>query len=348
MYEEQTASYIRDRILSNTDIDVYKGQGGHLFNAAAAMGIVLQDCYIAMGNMVAMAIISKATGIHLDERLTEFGFYRKPGETAKGRVLIKGDRNAKIINETRLRGNGLDFAVWAPEDISINSDEGVEVLIECLTMGHEGNIPPGVEFELETYDSKIKVIKSIEQFKGGIDPETDDELRERFYYFQQHKPTSGNKYHYEMWALEVDGVKRVNVYEKWKGPGTVKVVVYGDKNKSIDEQVLEEVKANIERHRPVCPEITVVKATPVVVNITATVKSASLEYAIDTFKANLANYFLDAYDKLSYYKLLGCLASCKDILDVVTFSVNGNTKSIGITEDQVAIIGEIQVTEAGD
>lgn len=348
MYENQTASVIRDRILENTDINVYKGQGSHLYNSASAMGVVLQDVYIALDNIVVMSLISKSHGEFLDERLKEFNFHRKPGETAKGYVVIKGDTGTRIVNEMKIKANGLEFAVWAPEDYTIESQEGVRVQVECLTPGYEGNIPPGIEFEMDVYDSNIKEIKSDSVFVGGIDPEDDDELKDRFFYFKQHPATSGNVYHYEMWALEVNGVKRVKVYEKWKGPGTVKVVVYGDKNKTIDSSVLDQVKLNIEKNRPVCPEVTVVAATPVTVNITASIKTTDLDYAIDNFKSNLANYFLDVSEKISYSKLFGCLASCKDVVDVVDFKVNRGTSSVSITKDQVAILGEIQVKEAGD
>lgn len=348
MYENQTASAIRDRILENTDINVYKGQGSHLYNSASAMGVVLQDVYIALDNIVVTSLISKSHGKFLEERLKEFNFHRKPGETAKGYVVIKGDTGTRIVNEMKIKANGLEFGVWAPEDYIIESPEGVRVQVECLTTGYEGNIPPGIEFELVEYNSSIKEIKSVSAFVGGIDPEDDEEFKDSFFHFRQHPATSGNVYHYEMWALEVNGVKRTKVYEKWKGPGTVKVVIYGDKNKNLDNSVLEQVKANIEKNRPVCPEVTVVTATPVTVNITASIKTIDLDYAIDNFKSNLENYFLDVSEKISYSKLFGCLASCKDVDDVVEFKVNNGTNSVSITKDQVAILGEIQVKEAGE
>lgn len=348
MYENQTASVIRNRILENTNINVYKGQGSYLFNAASAIGVVLQDMYIAIDNIAEITLISKAHDQLLDERLKEFNFHRKPGKTAKGKVLITGDIGATIVNELKIKANGLEFGVWATEDYTIENQDGVEVLVECLTPGYEGNIPVGIEFELDIYDPTIKKIKSIENFSGGINPETDDELKDRFFHFRQHHATSGNAYHYEMWALEVNGVKRVKVYEIWNGPGTVKVVVYGDKNKTIDSKVLDEVKLNIEKNRPVCPSVTVVAATPVTVNISASINTKDLDYAIDNFKSNLANYFLDVSEKISYSKLFGCLASCKDVIDVSDFNVNESTTSITITKDQVAIIGDVDIKKVGD
>ncbi|MDU1266021.1 MAG: baseplate J/gp47 family protein, partial [Peptostreptococcus sp.] len=112
--------------------------------------------------------------------------------------------------------------------------------------------------------------------------------------------------------------------------------------------ILDRVKLNIEKNRPVCPEVTVVAATPVTVNIVASINTTDLDYAIDNFKSNLENYFLDVSEKISYSKLFGCLASCRDVVDVVDFKVNRGTSSVSITKDQVAILGEIQVKKEGD
>ena len=47
---------------------------------------------------------------------------------------------------------------------------------------------------------------------GGYDAETDEAYYERYLLRLQTPPTSGNQYHYRLWALEVTGVGGVQIY----------------------------------------------------------------------------------------------------------------------------------------
>lgn len=346
MYEEQTDELIRNRILNNTNIDVYKGEGSFLYTSASAVAVALSEMYTALDDCVKLAIISRSSGEFLEERIKEFGDERKEGTAAKGTVKFTGLSGSKILDGTIIKNNGLTFRVIA--DGELNSDGILEILVEAVENGESGNVNVNTKFELDAFDSNILSIEAVENFTGGYDKESDEDVKERFFYFRKHQTTSGNEFHLKKWALEVEGVERAEVYENWAGKGTVKVVVFGADNTTLPADIVKEVEENIEENRTLCADITVTSASKIAININATVKTknADIENLSEEFRENLNSYFLTSRNEINYIKILSCLATCKDVIDLEEFTVNGNKENINITQDQVPIVETIVLTES--
>ncbi|MCE0777038.1 baseplate J/gp47 family protein, partial [Clostridioides difficile] len=112
-------------------------------------------------------------------------------------------------------------------------------------IGIRYNIPASTEFKLQDEINGITKIYNDLAFRGGTEIETDEELKERFYKIQKNQATSGNKAHYEAWALEVEGVYNAKIYPRWDGPGTIKVLIFGENNQAVDTEVIERCKEHI-------------------------------------------------------------------------------------------------------
>ena len=119
-----------------------------------------------------------------------------------------------------------------------------------------------------------KLVNEVD-FKNGVDIESDEDLRKRFVKVVNNPSTSGNKAHYEEWALEVDGVGRAIVYPLWNGNGTVKVMIIGNDNKPVTEEIIENCKLHIEENMPIGCQLTVI--TPSLLNV---VINASVEVKV--------------------------------------------------------------------
>lgn len=350
MYEDQTIEVIRNRILENTNNNLYKGQGSHLYNAASAFAIELSEFYRALDDMPNLALISKTFGKYLDARVYEFDCDRKQGDRARGNVYIKGSNGTLIPNGTIIKStNGISFRVV--DDRIIDEEvgqEGAVVPVEAIENGAKGNLLANTEFEVVDNIDGIDSIINKEDFKKGIDPERDEELKERFDYFRHHKETSGNKYHYEKWAREVDGVIRAEAEECWKGPGTVKVMVVGVNNKPVQKETIDLVKDNIESNRPLCPEVTVVTSNPVDITIKAKIQvesNADLELIKEEFTEKVTFYFNSTTKSIKYSKIYGALISCLEVEDITDLTINSATSNILLSEDQVATIKAIEITK---
>ena len=129
-------------------------------------------------------------------------------------------------------------------------------------MGSIGNIIAGNIKSFPVTLSGITAVTNTEAMTGGYDAETDDELRLRYLKKVSTPGTSGNKYHYMNWAMEIVGVGDVRVLPLWNGNGTVKVVIINANKGSADANLINEVEAYIEENRPIGANVTVVSATP--------------------------------------------------------------------------------------
>ena len=226
MFENQTYETIRNRILDNTNINIDKREGSFLSNMVSAISEELAKAYINMGDILSLGFIDDTFDTYLDKRVGEFGVYRKAGTKATGEIKVEGKEGAIITNGTLIKANDLYFTVL--NDIELPAEN--ILYVEANEAGYKNNLLANTEFELvEKNDKVTKLINEVE-FTNGVDVETDEDLRKRFVKVVNNPSASGNKNHYEEWALEVNGVGRAIVYPLWNGNGTVKVMIIGNDN----------------------------------------------------------------------------------------------------------------------
>jgi uncharacterized phage protein gp47/JayE len=120
--------------------------------------------------------------------------------------------------------------------------------------------------------------------------ETDAELLARLLDFIRHPPGGGNKYDYERWALEVDGVKAAWCAPMYFGTGTVAVVILASGDDEIPTQtLLDAVKAHIDLLRPAGSKQFYALAPALnTLNVTMTVTGSSVNRA--AIAADIAAY----------------------------------------------------------
>lgn len=344
MYSNQTYEVIKQRILDNTNINIDKREGSFLSNMVSAISEELAKAYINMGDVLNLGFIEDTFDSFLDKRVGEFGVYRKEGTKATGAIKVEGKEGTIITNGTLVKANDLYFTVL--NDIELPTDN--ILYVEANEVGYKYNLLANTEFELVEKNNKITKLISEADFENGVDVETDEELRKRFIKVVNNPSTSGNKAHYEEWALEVNGVGRAIVYPLWNGNGTVKVMVIGNDNKPVNEDIINNCKLHIEENMPIGCSLTV--ATPTSLNV---VIKASIElkegYSIDEikeeFEANLNAYLKDVTNELVYSKIYGLLSSMAGVEDISSLTVNDNNINITIADDRLISISEINLSE---
>ena len=252
MFSEKTFETIRDNILNNISTVLDKREGSFTYDMISAISVELAKAYIDMQDILSLGFIEDNFEDYLDKRVAEFGVYRKQGVKATGEILVTGYDGATISNGTIVRVNDLYFTVL--NDIVL-PDENI-LYVEANEVGYKYNLIANTEFELVEKDHIITKLVSKEDFKNGVDIESDEALRERFIKVVNNPSTSGNKAHYEEWALECEGVGRCIVYPLWdkdngmNGNGTVKVMLIGNDNKPVTEEIEPATSAPEEKMAP--------------------------------------------------------------------------------------------------
>jgi len=344
MFSNQTYEVIKQRILDNINIDIDKREGSFTSNMVAPIVEELAKAYINMGDILSLGFIEDSFDTYLDKRVSEFGVYRKEGVKATGEIKVEGKDGATITNGTLIKANDLYFTVL--NDIELPNDNILHV--EANEVGYKYNLLANTEFELvEKNDKVTKLVNEIE-FVNGVDIETDEDLRKRFVKVVNNPSTSGNKNHYEEWALEVNGVGRAVVYPLHNGNGTVKVMITGNDNKPVTDEIIETCKLHIEENMPIGCQLTVTTPSNLNVSIVATIElkeGYDIEDVKLDFEASLNEYLKDITTELTYSKVYGLLANHLGIEDITSLLVNDNNINISIAEDKIINISGINLVE---
>ena len=344
MFTNQTYENIKQRILDNINIDIDKREGSFLSNMISPISEELAKNYINMGDILSLGFIEDNFDTYLDKRVSEFGVYRKQGSKATGQIKVEGQEGATIENGTIIKANDLYFTVL--NDIELPNDN--IIYVEANDVGYKYNLLANTNFELVENSNKITNLVNELDFENGVDVESDEELRKRFVKAVNNPSTSGNKNHYEEWALEVNGVGRAVVYPLWDGNGTVKVMIVGNDNKPVTDEIVEACKTHIEECMPIGCQLSII--TPsllnVVINASIEVKEGyTLEDIQLDFEDNLNEYLKDVATELTYSKVYGLLVNHTGVEDITEFSINDSNSNITISEDKIINISEINLSE---
>lgn len=216
---------------------------------------------------------------------------RKAAGAAEGTIVFTGT-NGNVIPAGSILRRADDIEYSLDADVTIAGGTGTGA-VTCLTAGATGNAAPGVKLNLISPVAGITSQTTVTLISGGVDVETDAELRIRIIARIQQPPQGGAAYDYEAWALEVPGVTRAWTYPMQYGLGTVGVTFVMD-NKvgtiipSGDE--VDDVQEHIDTVRPVTADVTVFAPTAVPVNFTINISPNTL--AVKTaIQAEIADFF---------------------------------------------------------
>ena len=344
MFSNQTYEVIKQRILDNINIDIDKREGSFTSNMVSPLAEELAKAYINMSDILSLGFIDDTFDTFLDKRVSEFGVYRKEGVKATGEIKVEGKEGATITNGTLIKANDLYFTVL--NDIELPTDN--ILYVEANEVGYKYNLLANTEFELVEKNDKVTKLVNETNFSKGVDVESDEDLRKRFVKVVNNPSTSGNKAHYEEWALEVDGVGRAIVYPLWNGNGTVKVMIIGNDNKAVSEDIINNCKLHIEENMPIGCQLTV--TTPSLLNITIKAnielkEGYDIEDVKTDFESRLNEYLKDITTELTYSKVYGLLVNNVGVEDVTSFTINDSNANISISEDKIINISEVKLSE---
>lgn len=339
---------IRERIKSYLENPTSKIEGTFSMDH---IGAVSQE----LARIIAMEVLpipdtvllDTATNDYLDRRAIDFNETRTPAEKATGLLQFEGDENTIIPIKTVVGYHDLRFETTESGVI----ENGIAtVFAQCMIEGTIGNIEANSIDNCISTITGISAVTNLDIFMGGVDLETDDSLRNRILEKIQKPITSGNKNHYIYWAKQVSGVGEVRVISCWNGNGTVKVIVLSSEGDVPDDVIIENVANYIEENRPIGAEVTVAKAIPVFIDIevelsfstsyTLSVIKEEIKRAITTYLGSIA--FVDE-TVLSYYKIGDIIFDVSGVLDIFSYTINGDIFSITPQFEEFFVLNEVVI-----
>ncbi|WP_369284017.1 baseplate J/gp47 family protein [Oscillibacter sp. GMB15532] len=363
MYEDLTEEQVKARIIARLQTPLLTGEGSFTGDIIAATAVELCQLYHAMDAMMPAFYVDETSGQYIDKQAAVVGITRKSGTLAACPVTFTGTDGAVIpAGAPFYTAAGLTFYLDGAVTITGGTATGT---LTAAEVGAAYNIAAGeIVSTLRNYSGVTVYANGAAA--GGTDAETDAALVERYYSRMRRAPTSGNPYHYQMWAGETDGVGYSRVIAKWNGAGTVKVLLASPEGGAVDAETASAAAAHIEAARPVGPSVTVLSAkvktlavsTAVTIDgsTTKAVVRDALEEAVGAyFKSLVSGSFtrnLDAeLDTLAeqtytvlYNRVAFLLLSIPGVVDYTALTVGGGEDNIIIAADEVPVLGEVTVS----
>lgn len=329
-------------------------EGSFAADNAQAVGKEIAKYYAYIDWLQGMHYAVTAEGLWLDKKAVEHGVFRKTGTRSTGNVTFTGTPGAMIPTGLKVYSDTQAFEVVYG---GVIGDSGtVDLRVRSIETGVNVNVPIGAIKKMDTVDG-LREVHNAEPITGGTDQEDDESLRERLLLRMRYPGTSGNKYHYLHWAMEVDGVGRVKVFPEWNGPGTVKVSIL-DRNQGVaSQELMQKVKDHIDIDNgsgdtlaPIGATLTVSTATAISLNIEAkitgvdeTVKPSDL---MEVYAYFLKEYFTEiAYtrERVTVAKLIDLLWRIDGVGEILSLKVNGGTDNIAIGEEEIPVVGSVDL-----
>ena len=342
-YNQETYETIKERILSNMDNFIDKREGSFVSNMISPVGTEFARYYFELDNILSIMFLEDATNEYLDKKVNDFAVYRKLGTNAKGIIQVEGEvgtyipKNSIVLSQAQLEFYTLSD-VWLDEGIN-------NIQVEAMEVGEKYNIIASSIDKFKVKINGIKLITNEEDFTGGTDTETDEELRERFFEVIRKPATSGNIYHYEQWAKEIDGINQARVKPLWNGAGTVKVIVSND-NDIVSEEILQKCIDHIENVRPIGANVTVITPSALEISVKANieVKNGYDDVKVKLeFEDNLINYLKTCNNEVTYTKVASCLGKVEGIEDYNSLLLNNGASNISFNDEQIPKLKSIEL-----
>jgi uncharacterized phage protein gp47/JayE len=245
--------------------------------------------------------------------------------------------------------NGVQFQAKSTEQISGTG----KVPVEALIAGNSGVVGAGTITQIPVTITGISACTNEEATSGGYDAETDAALKTRYYNLLRTPATSGNKYAYKNWALEVQGVGDAQVYPLGHGDSTVDVVIIDSDKKPADSDLVAEVQEYIdpdsagkgEGAAPIGARCYVSSAAGLEINLSVKLTTSSVKAEIEAaVKKTIVEYLAEiAFQKayVSYAQIGNAIIGVEGVTDYENLEINGGTANITVPDRSVAIIGQV-------
>ncbi|MDU0200171.1 baseplate J/gp47 family protein [Paenibacillus sp. MAH-36] len=313
-----------------------------------SLSLVLDRLNTKLETATALMDIDNLSG----DQLTKFvlqrtGIIRNPATYATGFVTVTG-KGTININDMFETAGGIQFR--ATQMAAVNGSTSVPV--KCVQLGAIGNVPASQVTQIPVTLAGITAVTNTLPMVDGFDEETDESLRERYYLILQTPATSGNVYHYQLWARDVSGVGGAKVFPNSFGVNTVEVRIIDTNKLPASSGLVAAVQTYIDPDStglgsavaPIGCKATILSADGKNITVSATVVKkggyldavviANISGAIRAYFRDVA--FSDPY--VSYARIGECVLNAEGVADYSNLKVNDNIVNVTLGDKEVPVL----------
>lgn len=201
-----------------------------------------------------------AEGEYLDRHAQLRGLERRAGTAAEGILRFETDSapqaDLSIPAGTVCMTAGLVRFETTETGVIAAGSTWTEVPAQALEPGAAGNVAAGTVRAMAVAPVGVNRCTNPQGFSGGVDPEGDEELRERVLETFRRMPNGANAAYYEQSAMSFSQVAAAAVVPRPRGVGSVDVVVTTAAG-APDGTLLEALQDYFEQRREIAVDVLV-------------------------------------------------------------------------------------------
>lgn len=350
---------IMARMLASLPEDIDKSEGSFIWDSLMPVAQELARILEWGREILHRGSITETFGPYLDLKAAEQGITRTPATYSTGIVTLYGDEGTVIPAGSRVATPSdnitpsIEFEIT--ETVTIGSAGEVEAPIRAIEPGASGNVEAGNITILSPSIQGVTSVINHSPTKGGYDEESDESLRKRILEESRKNEGDGNVDDYIAWAKEISGVGNVLVEPKWKGPGTIRVVILDQNGKAASPELIQAVQNHLdpgqkgigEGKAPVGAKVTVDTATVLKIKATITNLIPESGYTIEQAKVNAEAALKDYLNHINpggtirIKEAEAAIIHAPGVLDMGDLYLNDSRENITLSTVQLGDLGSV-------
>lgn len=248
MLAEESFETVLQRMLDRLPSDFDKTEGGFVYDILAPVSLELVRQRDYFRHVAEQRFATTAEGEYLDQIAADHGLTRNPAVPAKVVLEFRGQIGTVIPRGTVVATEDGQITFATDVDAVIEDDGIAITLATCTVAGSIGNVAAHRLTVLASNVDGVTAVDNPEPATGGLDPESDESLRQRILYVRRNPERGGTLQDYERWALSVAGVTYAKAIDVPRGIGSVDVVIAGDATQI--DALVQQVQELIDLKKP--------------------------------------------------------------------------------------------------
>lgn len=293
-----------------------------------------------------------AQGDYLELHASLRGLERRAAVAAQGIIRFELDRAAEadlsIPAGTVCMTAGLVRFETVEEVVIPAGETQTETVAAAVEPGAAGNVASGTIRAMAVAPIGVSRCTNPEGFSGGVDEESDEELRVRVLETYQRMPNGANAAFYQQGAMSFPEVAAATVIPRPRGVGTVDVIIATAAGVP-DSSLIEQVQTYFEQRREIAVELVV--RAPEIYNLDVAIQvQAAQNYDSETVLQAVESALRSWFDgrRLGQNILRAKLGDLIYGVDgVENYAITAPAADVMVKVDQLPRLNSLSLTEMG-
>jgi uncharacterized phage protein gp47/JayE len=348
-YENMTYEAILSRMIERVSAKyptLDTREGSLIFNALAPAAIELAIMYTELDNVLSESFVGTASREYLLIACEQMGM--DTSSFAANAGIHKAEFDIEVPINSRWNCDLYNYMVT--EFIGKNAETNLyEYKMISETTGTGPNNQKGTLIPITDIEATAQHAELVECLIEGENEMSDEDIRTAYFDFVNSVATDGNVGQYGKWCNEFDGIGNAKIFSLWNGPNTVKVSILSVSNGIASEELVGKFQDYLDPGSegmgdgvaPIGAIVTVSTATPVPIDVSATVKLADGYADANIIDEHLQEYFSEiAYKKnmLSYMSVGAEILKTEGVEFISDLTINNGTSDVILGDEEIPVL----------